>query len=45
MEFTDLLGFIPGPAVGDAAAGEKNDESFTQTNRKPGAEGTGSSSL
>jgi hypothetical protein len=36
MEFTDLLGFIPGPEVGGAASGEKNDESFTQT-EKPGA--------
>jgi hypothetical protein len=40
MEFTDLLGFIPGPEVGDAAPGEKNDESFTQT-EKPGAVSAG----
>jgi hypothetical protein len=41
MEFTDLLGFIPGPEVGNAASGEKNDESFTQTeNPAPRSAGT-----
>jgi hypothetical protein len=45
MEFTDLLGFIPGPERGMPRTGEKNGESVAQLTMESGARAPGSCSL
>jgi hypothetical protein len=45
MEFTDLLGFIPGPERGMPPAGEKNGESVAQVTVESGAHAPGNRSL